>query len=154
MVESVWSPWPSGWKNNSGSAEPSAEIKNKTPAINSPFFLPNFLPTSPARAPPTIHPMSAMETSHPFKELAANSSNPLGSIKKASREPTVHRGCARPALRLPIVCRTNWKTWCNCWRANLESAQSIWKQFWWLGSPYSRKLEFTPDWPNQRANLR
>ena len=89
MVENVWSNSPIGFINISGIAEPKAEIKNKTAARISPFFLPNFLLTKPPKTPPIIHPINALETKKPLKALAAVSDNPFGATKKLSRKLTV-----------------------------------------------------------------
>ena len=70
-------------------AEPKAEIKNSMAARTSPFFLPNFLLTSPPKTPPMIHPIKALATRNPLNALAAPSDNPLGVTKKLSKEPTV-----------------------------------------------------------------
>ena len=56
--------------NISGCHAPNAEIESVAAEIINPTLLPRDLAINPARAPPIIHPVRALETTNPFTESA------------------------------------------------------------------------------------
>ncbi len=61
-----------GAKRNSGAADPKAETRKRSAAMINPRLRPIVVLTQPPMMPPTMQPISALETTKPSSELAAS----------------------------------------------------------------------------------